>query len=162
VKTLLLFLISSVSVFLPAAVAAQTKDCRFPTAQQILLMTGLGREGNEIIVKALEEGQNCLNENLSDNEAEILDLHDRLKQYELDLHTAETKTETLESKLADIEFRLSAAEHMIEILTSSPRTVPHPAGKPKAAASKPTASNPNAPAIKPKPTAEPTTPTNPQ
>jgi chromosome segregation ATPase len=98
------------------------------------------------IVEMLEDGQNCLNDNLiglrtsieslhtqmgwiadshRDFRNDIHDLRDRLEQTELKLHTAETKIETLES-------RLSTAEEAIEGLNRKA-----PASRPKAPVNKP-------------------------
>ena len=99
----------------------------------------------------LEDRVNCLNDNmmqlrisvkslqspLISNEnltTDILLVQNKLKQSELDLHTAETKIETLEASLHLIERRLAMAEDEIEWLT------------PKARASKPTPGKLTAPA----------------
>jgi chromosome segregation ATPase len=90
------------------------------------------------IVEMLEDRVNCLNDNmmqlrisvkslqspLISNEnltTDILLVQDKLKQSELDLHTAETKIETLEASLHLIERRLAMAEDEIEWLTPRPR-----------------------------------------
>lgn len=159
-------LLSSAFVFLPAVVFAQDnlglqKDCGFAPA-----LKGYTVEGRvpgawpplEVvspqIVEDLEDGQNCLNDNLIQLKASVkdlqsaetgnahlvtnvLDLEDKLEQSVRDLHTAETKIETLED-------RLRTAEDKIEDLESRPWIQPHPAS------TKPAASKPNAPASKPK------------
>jgi hypothetical protein len=106
-------------------------------------------------VNKLEDGQNCLDVNLmrlktsveslhtqigwnADSNLrfrnDIKDLQDKLKQTELDLHTAETKIETLENRLTIAEFYS--------------RIPPHPTNR-KAAANKP-----KAPVNKPTPAAK--------
>jgi hypothetical protein len=152
VKILAKFLLSSVFVFLPAVGCAQDdfgihKDCGIPPALKVYTVGPDGRV-EPMIVEDLEDGQNCLNENLirlrtsveslhtqvgwnADSHLEfrneIQDLQDKLEQTELKLHTAETKIETLEG-------RLTTAEEAIEGLNRKA-----PASKPKAPARKPTA-----------------------
>jgi len=155
VKILAKFLLSSVFVFLPAVGCAQDilglhEDCGFPPALKVYTTDMNGKVSSQI-VEMLEDGQNCLNVNLMrlnasvkslqspliSNEnltTDIVLLQDKLKQAELDRHTAETKIEDLEASLHLIERRLAMAEDEIEWLT--PKA---PASKPKAPASKPKA-----------------------
>lgn len=160
-KILAKFLLSSVFVFF-AGVPVWAQDC------------GHGYFWNrdeQSAITDLEKRQDCLNAKLQDNDSsylkiEIYDLQDKLKQTELDLHTAETRIETLEASLHLIDRRLAMAEDEIQWLT--PKA---PASKPKAPVSKPTsgfipditattphpagkksdASKPKAPVNKPKP-----------
>lgn len=184
-KILKKFLLSSVFVFLPAGGVvslyaqswSQYKDCGFPPALKVYTVDLDGRV-NAATVEDLEDGQNCLNENQirlktsvedlhsllitnGDLETDILDLQNEVKQTAFDLHTAETKIETLEN-------RLTAAEDEIQELTFDSRVPPHPASgratanKPKVPVSRPTTEwdaqgNPIKPASKPKaPTSKPT------
>jgi chromosome segregation ATPase len=118
-------------VFLPAIGCAQDnyfvpqKDCG-----SLLTL------GNTTVVQELADKQDCMNGNqiqlktsvenlrfrVSNNEADILTLQDKIKQTEL-----EARIETLEARLHLIERRLDMAEEEIEWLT--PKT---PARKPKA------------------------------
>jgi hypothetical protein len=160
-------------VFLsPAAVirAQNDKDCGFPPAlkrftveRRVRVESGPPLEiVSPQIVEDLEDGQNCLNENLmglktsikgldsllvSNNhlETDILDLQDKLKQTELALHTAETKIETLEDRLKSDERWIAE----IPFLVAAVRKPNALASKPQAPASKPTA-----PLNKPKPTVD--------
>jgi hypothetical protein len=193
VKILVKFLLSSVFVFLPAVGCAQYGlygDCPFPPRGVYTI-----ERDNATIVNDLENGQNCLNDGLkelkldvenlqsplkgNDNlKTEILELQNQLAQTKLDLHTAETKNETLEASLHLIDRRLAMAEDEIEWLTpkapasrpktpvrkppsgfipDTPTTTPHPASKkpdaskPKTPVNKPTPGKPTAPANNPTP-----------
>ena len=167
-KILAKFLLSSVFVFLPAVGCAQDvhglySDCGFAPALKIYTTDLNGRVSSEI-VEMLEDGQNCLNVNLTGLKASVESLHtemgwnadekkwtaddikdmrDKLKQAELDLHTAETRVETVED-------RLSKAEDEIQELQLEFPIPPHRAIK------KPDASNssgfiPETPATTPHP-----------
>jgi hypothetical protein len=153
VKILAKSLLSSVFVFLPAVGCAQDvlglhNDCGFAPALK-MYTTGLGGKVSPQIVEMLEDGQNCLNDNLIrlrasikslqspliSNESfttDILLLQDKLKQTELNLHTAETKIETLED-------RLRTAEETLQLLQLRASMPPRPARSPKATVSKPKA-----------------------
>jgi hypothetical protein len=168
VKTFAKFLLSSVFVFLPAVVCAQDilglKDnCGFAPALKIYT-TDLNGKVSPQIVEDLEDGQNCLNDNLIGlkesvkfldtrmgwsademkwNADDIKDLRDKLKQAGLDLHTAETTIETLED-------RLSKAEDEIQELQLDLPIPLHRAIK-KPDASKSSGFVPDTPAITPHP-----------
>jgi peptidoglycan hydrolase CwlO-like protein len=176
VKILAKFLLSSVFVFLPAVGGAQDTlgihdSCGFAPALKgftvetsVWINNKLIEEVSPQIVEMLEDRVNCLNDNMMQLNAsvkslqsplisnenlttDILLLQDKLKQAELDRHTAETKIEDLEASLHLIERRLAMAEDEIEWLTPKPSRIQKaPANKPKAPASKPTA-----PASKPTP-----------
>jgi hypothetical protein len=96
------------------------------------------------IIDDLVQRQDCLNKKLEyqdndDSKIEIYDLQDKLKQNQLDLHTAETKIETLEASLQLIERRLDMAEDEIGWLTPRSAAFKTPVSKPKITTSKPTA-----------------------
>ncbi len=95
----------------------------------------------ESAINALVKVQDCLNEKLRHLEAnnswletEVYDLQDKLKQTELDLHTATVRIETLEEDR-------SSWDHLYTVPMAR-----RPASKPKAAAGQP-----KAPVNKPKP-----------
>ncbi|MDR3430768.1 MAG: hypothetical protein P4L95_02480 [Rouxiella aceris] len=156
-KILAKSLLSSVFVFLPAVCFAQhgfglDKDCGFAPALKMYTTERDGTLGGKVspqIVEMLEDGQNCLNDNLIrlrasikslqspliSNESfttDILLLQDKLKQTEFNLHTAETKIETLED-------RLKTAEETLQLLQLRASMPPRPARSPKATVSKPKA-----------------------
>ena len=163
-KILAKFLLSGVFVFLPAVVCAQDilglhDDCGFAPALK-MYTTDLDGKVSPQVVEMLEDGQNCLNDNLirlktsvkslqsplisnEDLTTDILFLQDKLKQTELDLHTAETKIETLEN-------RLTTAEDEIQELKFDSRITTHPANR-KAAAIKSSGFIPDTPATTPHP-----------
>jgi hypothetical protein len=176
VKILAKFLLSSVFVFLAAVGCAQDilglhDDCGFAPALKgftvetsVWINNKLIEEVSPQIVEMLEDRVNCLNDNMMQMNAsvkslqsplisnenlttDILLLQDKLKQTELDLHTAETKVEDQEASLHLIERRLAMAEDEIEWLTPKAR-----ASKPKAPVSKPTSGFiPDTPATTPHP-----------
>lgn len=154
-KILVKFLLSSVFVFLPAVCCAQDdfgldKHCGFAPAlkgftveTRVWIDNKLIEEVSPQIVEMLEDGQNCLNDNLiglktsveslhtqmgwnADSNLgfrnDIKDLQDKLKQTELDLYSAETKIETLEN-------RLTTAEDEIQELKLYSRIPPHPTNR---------------------------------
>jgi hypothetical protein len=166
-KILAKFLLSSVFVFLPAVCCSQDdfrldKDCGFAPALKVYTTDPNGRVSPQI-VEMLEDGQNCLNDNLIGLKTsveklhtemgwnahsnlgirdDIKDLDEKLEQTELKLHTAETKIETLED-------RLRTAEEALQLLQQRAWMPPRPASSPKA-----TASQPKAPVNKPTPAAK--------
>jgi len=179
VKILAKFLLSSVFVFLPAVGCAQDilglhDDCGFAPALKIYTKELDGKVSPQI-VEMLEDGQNCLNGNLIRLKTSVESLHtqmgwnadsnlgfrndfqdlqDKLKQTELDLHTAVTKIETLED-------RLRTAEETLQVLKLSAWMPPRPASNPKATVSKPKAPVNMPTPGKPKaPTSKPTAPVN--
>ena len=188
VKILAKFLLSGVFVFLPAVGHAQDTsglhgDCGFAPALKIYTVDRDGRVTPQT-VEDLEDGQNCLNDNIQElkdkvefidtwgaksDAGDIKDLWDELVQTEHDLHTAETKIETLEDRLSKAEdeiqelrldlpipshraIKKSDASKSSGLIPDTPATTPHPAIK-KSDASKPKAptSKPAAPVNKPKP-----------
>jgi septal ring factor EnvC (AmiA/AmiB activator) len=148
VKILAKFLLSGVFVFF-AGVPVWAQDCGHGI---------LWNHDEQNVIDDLEQRQDCLNKKLQsqDNDypkIEIYDLQDKLKQTELDLHSAETKIETQEASLHLIERRLAMAEDEIEWLTPRRSAFKTPASKPKAPVNQPKAA-----AGKPKTTAsKPTT-----
>jgi hypothetical protein len=174
-KILAKFLLSSVFVFLTAGVAAQAQDCGVP----LTLKMGLDREVGAT-VKALEDGQDCLNDSLKslkldvenlqsplrsndDLKTEILELQNQLEQTKLDLRATEMKIETLQHSYDMLSHLFDRM--LNDRLNGSGLAAP----KPKAPASKPLtqwdaqgnpiqpANKPTAPASKPKaPVNEPT------
>ena len=163
------FLLSSVFVFF-TGVPIWAQDCGHGI---------MWNHDEQSILDDLVKRQDCLNAKFQDNDSsylkiEIYDLQDKLKQAELDHHTAETKIEDLQASLHLIERRLAMAEDEIEWLTpktpaskpkapvakpapgfipDTPSTTPHPASK------KPDASKPKTPVNKPTPD-KPTAPAN--
>ena len=153
------FLLSSVFVFF-AGVPIWAQDCGHGI---------MWNHDEQSVIDDLVKRQDCLNAKLQDNDSsylkiEIYDLQDKLKQAELDRHTAEIKIEDLQASLHLIERRLAMAEDEIEWLTpkapasklkapvakatphfipDAPSTTPHPASK------KPDASKPKTPVNKP-------------
>jgi hypothetical protein len=146
VKILAKFLLSSVFVFF-AGVSVWAQDCGHGI---------LWNHDEQSVIEDLEQRQDCLSKKLQSQDddypkIEIYDLQDKLKQTELDLHTAETKIETQEASLHLIERRLAMAEDEIEWLTPKSSAFKAPASKPKAPANQPkaAASNPKTAASKP-------------
>ena len=183
-KILAKFLLPSVFVFLPAVVYAQGPYCGLAPIQEAALaneITEMGRGRADVFVYLdvfgdLEDGQNCLNNNLTDlkdkveesvkfektfvwptitdNANDILDLQKKLKQTESDLHIAETKIETLED-------RLRIAEEALQELQHSVWMPHHPVSNPKATVNKPKVPVNIPTPVKPKPpTSKPTAPVN--
>jgi hypothetical protein len=162
-KNLAKFFLPSVFAFLPAVVCAQG-PCGFSPLMESALaneITGMARGRADVFVyldvfEHLEDGQNCLNDNLGKlkesvefekrwgvKNNDIRGLLDELKQTKDDLHTAETKIETLEN-------RLMTAEDDIQQLKFDSRIPPHPANR-KVAANKPSGFIPDIPATTPHP-----------
>jgi hypothetical protein len=153
VKILATFLLSSVFVFLPAAGSAQNDfglygNCPFPPHGVYI------ERDNATTVKELEDGQNCLNDSLTelkldvenlqsplrgndDLKTNILELQSQLAQTKLDLRMDETKIETLQHSY-------DMLSHLIDRILNDPglaaRKPTAPTSKPKATASRPTAS----------------------
>ena len=183
-KILAKILLSGVFVFLPAVGHAQDTsglhgDCGFAPALKIYTVDRDGRVSPQI-VEYLEDGQNCLNDNLSkleesvkfektfawptitDNANDILDLQKKLKQTESDLSTAEIKVETLEDRLSKAEYEIQELQLDFPIpphraikksdASKSSGIIPDtPATTHHPAIKKSDASKPTAPVIKPKP-----------
>jgi hypothetical protein len=124
-------------------------DCGFPPAMKTFTVDLNGRV-EPAIVEILEDKQNCLNNNLMQLHTSVEELHtqmgwnadsnlgfrndihdlqDKLKQTELDLHTAVTKIETLEDRLRTAEETLQVKAQRMD--------APRPASNPKATVSKP-------------------------
>lgn len=195
-KILAVFLLS-VFFFFPTGGAAplqaqdlndplsHVKDCGFLPALKIYtverrVQVGLGPDLEIVspqIVEDLEDGQNCLNEDLirlksvakelqsplitNDHLlADILDLQDKLKQTESDLQTAQRNIKDLGDRLKTaegtiFELKLQSLLHDHELQSMLGRT--HQlATSPKAGANAPKAavSKAKAPASKPKPTVD--------
>jgi septal ring factor EnvC (AmiA/AmiB activator) len=134
-KILTAFLLSGLLPF-SAGAGAQAQDCGVPLVLKMGLDQGVGAT-----VKALEDGQDCLNENQKllqmsveelqspltsnrDLETEILDLQNKLNQTELDLRMAEARIDTLERR---DDFLNHMLNHMLK-----PSMPPPPVSKPKA------------------------------
>jgi len=157
-KILARFVLSSILLFLPAVSYAQNdfrldKDCGFAPAMRVYTVEArvwidnkLIQEVSPQIVEKLEDGQNCLNENLIELKAsvkslqsppiknvdlatDILLMQDKLKHAELDLRTAKSKMEALED-------RLRTTEEAIQLLQLRSWTPARPGSDPKTTASK--------------------------
>src|ERR1035441_5461483 len=165
-KILAKFLLSGVFVFLPAVVCAQG-PCGFSPLMESALaveITDMDRSGSPDIVlhldvfEHLENGQNCLNDNLTKlkDKVEFLDtlvgsdagdttaLLEELRQTKDDLQTSETKIETLENRLMTAEDDIQ----QLKFDSFDSRIPPHPTSR-KAAANKPSGFIPGTPATKP-------------
>jgi len=111
---------------------------------------GLYWDHNEqSVINDLVERQDCLSAKLQENDylkTKIYDLQDKLEQTERDLHIAEVRIETLESRYSMVDLLLTtlperrpANKPMAPVnKPKAPVNNPTP-GKPKATASKPTA-----------------------
>ena len=154
VKNLVVFLLSGFLLF-SARVAAQTENCLEFSPLLRGYTTDFHGNISVTIIYDLEDGQNCLNENLrklksrieflqsvlisnGDLEHDILNLQDKLKEAEHDLQTNRHALLAAETKIEALEDRLNLLEY------EKARPLPHPASS-NAAASKP-----KAPASKPK------------
>jgi hypothetical protein len=167
VKILAKFLLSSVFVFLPAVGCAQNDfglygNCPFPPHGVYII-----EQDDAAIVKHLEDGQNCLNDGLTqlkldveslqsplrgndDLKTNLLELQDQLAQTKLDLRMDETKIETLQHSY-------DMLSHLFDRMLNdrlndsglAARKPAAPASKPKAPVSKPKAPvNKQTPAVK--------------
>jgi hypothetical protein len=94
------------------------------------------------VIKDLVERQDCLSAKLQENDylkTKIYDLQDKLEQTERDLHIAEVRIETLESRYKMLDLLLTTLPERRPVnKPKAPVNNPTP-GKPKATASKPTA-----------------------
>jgi hypothetical protein len=136
-KFLAKFLLSSVFVFF-FGVPVWAQDCGHKLFWD---------DNEQSVINDLVHRQDCLNEKLQENDylkIEIYDLQDKLKQTERDLHTAEVRIETLESRYNMLDL----------LLTTLPERRPAskpmaPVNKPKAPVNNPTPGKPKIPASKP-------------
>jgi hypothetical protein len=97
-------------------------------------------QDEQSVINDLVKRQDCLSAELQENgylKTEIYDLQDKLEQTERDLHIAEVRIETLESRYQMLDL----------LLTPLPER--RPANKPKAPVNNPTPGKPKAPANKP-------------
>lgn len=151
-KILATILLSSVFVFLPDVGRAQNDfglygNCPFPPHGVYII-----ERDNATIVKELEDGQNCLNDSLTelklhvedlqspprgndDLKTEILELQSQLAQTKLDLRMDETKIETLQHSYDMLSHLI---DRMLNDSGLAARKPTAPASKPKSTASKPT------------------------
>jgi len=161
-KALAVFVLSSGLAFLPATgVATLSAQCVKPSDTFTLSIS----RKLEDVVSMQQKIIECLNSELEDTRLEIYslkadektadDIGSPLYKMETRLMNMETTLSEMKTDLSAMEHRLTTDEHIIDLLISGPSTQHR-------LASKPTASNPKAPANKPKPTVKQTTPANPQ
>ena len=110
----------------------------------------------EGLQKEIEELRSCLQE-VEDTARLAYSETNKADRQETRLSEMETRLSNMEATLSDIKFRLTAAEGMINVLTSGPSMPRWLASKPNPAVNAPTA-----PANKPKPTVGQTAPVKPQ